>query len=353
MENSSSDHTRIAIYIICALLVIAALELAQPLIAPILSAIVIGVVLSPIVDLFCRLGVKSTVAAAATLLLFLIFALALIVALEPSISAAIAQAPLIWAELQSLVELAQDASSGLRNLQESVQDALEPAAQGVVATGDSGGDAGGGGADEEELPIPSLFDALSYGPAVLGAILMFLGTLYFFLASRTGLYRQVARTIPSWRTERLHAAERQVARYFLTITCINATFGILVTVAMMLLGMPQPGVWGIATFLMNFILYLGPAVLALALLIVGLVTFEGAISFAPVAIFLTFNMIEAQFATPTLVGQHMKLNPLLVFLSLIAWLWLWGPVGGLVAIPVLVWALVMFASKYRSDQAGA
>jgi predicted PurR-regulated permease PerM len=132
-----------------------------------------------------------------------------------------------------------------------------------------------------------------------------------------------------------------VSSYFLAITFVNAGFGTLVTLAMLVLGMPQPILWGIATFLLNFILYLGPALVAAALLIVGIVSFDGAYSFVPVAVFVMLNMVEAQFVTPSVVGQQMSLNPLLVFLSLVLWLWLWGPVGGLVAIPLLVWVLII------------
>ena len=99
--------------------------------------------------------------------------------------------------------------------------------------------------------------------------------------------------------------------------------------------------WGLAAFLLNFVLYLGPVVFAFALFIGGIVQFEGAISFLPAALYVAMNLTEGQFVTPALVGRHMKVNPLLVFLSLVFWLWLWGPIGGVVAIPFLVWTLFL------------
>ena len=142
----------------------------------------------------------------------------------------------------------------------------------------------------------------------------------------------------------LCAAEARVSKYFLAITIVNAAFGGLVTVALSMIGLPGAMVWGLVAFLANFILYLGPAVLAAALLLAGLIQFDGAMQFAPTAIFVTMNMIEGQFVTPSFVGKQMSVNPLLVFVSLSFWLWLWGPLGGLVAIPVLVWSLHVLES---------
>ena len=51
-------------------------------------------------------------------------------------------------------------------------------------------------------------------------------------------------------------------------------------------------------------------------------------------------MLEAQFVTPMVVGRTMTLNPFIVVLALIFWIWLWGPLGGFVAIPAL---LVVYA----------
>ncbi|MEJ6392173.1 AI-2E family transporter [Gymnodinialimonas sp. 2305UL16-5] len=332
MDQTSQRPVKVALVILCGLAVITALEFAQSILAPIVSAVVIGVVLSPLTDWLVKRGFHPAAAALTVLFLFLSAAAALVLALEPTLSSAIAQAPIIWSEFQGVVDLARGAISGIQDIQDTMSDVLVDEAN---AATDEGAPA------EANLPIPSVFDALSYGPALLGGMLVFVGTLYFFLASRSNLYGQIARAFSSVRVSTLHDAERQVSRYFLTITCINAGFGTLVTLAMMLLGVPQPVLWGIATFLLNYLLYLGPAMVAVSLLIVGVVTFDGALSFAPVAIFIGFNMIEAQFATPTLVGQHMSLNPLLVFLSLVGWLWLWGPIGGLVAIPLLVWILFM------------
>ena len=82
-------------------------------------------------------------------------------------------------------------------------------------------------------------------------------------------------------------------------------------------------------------------VLALALLIADLITFDGAYGFLPAALYLAMNATEGQFVTFVLVGRSMSVNPLLIFFSLVFWLWLWGPVGGFIAIPRLIWFTVV------------
>ena len=77
------------------------------------------------------------------------------------------------------------------------------------------------------------------------------------------------------------------------------------------------------------------------LFMVGLAEFDTlARSLLPVAVYLGINVIEAQFVTPMVIGRTMTLNPFVVVLALIFWIWLWGPLGGFIAIPAL---LVVYA----------
>ena len=170
--------------------------------------------------------------------------------------------------------------------------------------------------------------------------------LFFFLLTRKGIYSWLARFIGDRADteillQRFTQAERLVSRYFLTITVINAALGTALAGALALIGLPGPFIWGLTAALANFILYMGPMMVTGGLLIAGLVAFDGLMTFLPAVIFLSLNMIEAQFATPAFLGRHISVNPLLIFVSLVVWLWLWGPIGGIIAIPVLVIALVM------------
>ena len=77
------------------------------------------------------------------------------------------------------------------------------------------------------------------------------------------------------------------------------------------------------------------------LLVAGLTQFTGMMVLLPPLAFLTLNIIEAQFVTPAFVGQRLQLNPLAIFLAIVFGLWLWGPVGAIVSLPVVLWFGVM------------
>lgn len=317
--------------IIASVALFAALRFGQGIFAPLLTGLVLGIVCAPLADWIARTGLPRTLASLLVLGFLVLLIVALFLAIGPTINDAARSAPEIWREVTFLLESLRSTIAGVEDLQDSVSEAL--------------GESEGGGAQEEDgaepVDIPGVFDALALAPSLAAALMIFAGSFYFFLLSRSVLYAQVEGSILPWDSRMLLRAETRVSRYFLTITLINATFGTLIWLVMTLVGLPQPVLWGLAAFLFNFVLYIGPAALAVAFLVAGILSFEGAKSLLPAILYVSMNMTEGQFVTPTMVGRQMKVNPLMVFVSLVFWLWLWGPIGGVVAIPVLVWTLYL------------
>jgi predicted PurR-regulated permease PerM len=151
-------------------------------------------------------------------------------------------------------------------------------------------------------------------------------------------------TMPfSSHAAKLHAAriwksvEREVSHYFLVTGIINAGLGVTVGLALWALGVPMPHVWGIAVALLNYILFVGPAIGTIALLAASIINFDTAFQiFAPPAAYLAVNFIEANVVTPHFLGRRLKIAPLAIVLSLLFWGWLWGFPGLIIAIPALV-----------------
>lgn len=314
------------------------LWIAKELFAPILFAFVIGVVLSPLTDKFDRLGLPKGLSAMSSLFMILFLIVSIAFLLEPAVNRAITAAPTIVDEVNAIYYDIKRSLRGLEEVSENVNETLGNGGDKAPAEGEEGAAA----------PLPTVEQALFMAPAILSQIMIFAGTLFFFILTRTEIYDWIARRlVPDDRrietAHRLKAAEQQVGRYFLTICIINAGYAVVVSAAMMAIGLPSPILWGIAAGLLNFVLYLGPVTLLGALVVAGLIAFEGLYSFLPAATYFTINLIEAQFVTPTLVGRAMETNPLLIFLALVAFLWLWGPLGGIIAIPLLLWVQVLVA----------
>jgi predicted PurR-regulated permease PerM len=334
---------QIAIWFMALVVALGVMKIAAPLFAPIVLALVMGVVLSPFSEQIDRLGTPPALSAFLTLMIALAIILVLLVMIEPVVTRAVGRAPIIWAELRDTVSTIRDTLRGLDAMSDQVEEALNDPAPGEALSDGA----------EEKVAVPTLTDALWLAPSFAARIMIFIGTLYFFLLSRAEVYEWLTRSDIAVSAREMLEAEHEVSRYFLTITVINAGFGTLYAAVFWWLGLPYPILWGFVAFLANYILYLGPAVFAATLFVGGIVSFDGPLSFAPGVVYICLNMIEGQFVTPSLVGRQMAVNPLLVFLSLVFWLWMWGPVGGIIAIPLLVWALALRKRRKPRDAAPA
>lgn len=343
---SGDPILRVAVIVIAMTLGFGALKLAADIFAPMVLGVVAGVIFAPLTDVIERWGLPAGLASAIVLILGVSGLAVLIVLLEPLAWRVIDALPSIKWEVRSVIEEFKSIVRGLDSVNREVEEALG------TEMPDSQDKEGSDG------PMPTLSGTLYQAPVVLAQILIFGGTLFFFLLTRKGIYRWLARWIGTSRDtaiilQRFTTAERLVARYFLTITMVNTGLGVILGTALAVIGLPGPILWGIAAALLNFILYAGPIVVIGGLLLAGLIVFDGLMMLAPAAIFLTINMIEAQFVTPAMVGKHVAVNPLLIFVSLVVWLWLWGPIGGIVAIPVLVMVLVMLDVFESEDSVDA
>ena len=95
--------------------------------------------------------------------------------------------------------------------------------------------------------------------------------------------------------------------------------------------------WGGLAALFNFIPFLGPVITMALLGLAGLATFDTLLEASfPVLAFMGISFLEANLITPTIVGRRMTLNPLAIILAVSFWIWLWGPVGGVIGLPLLI-----------------
>jgi predicted PurR-regulated permease PerM len=130
--------------------------------------------------------------------------------------------------------------------------------------------------------------------------------------------------------------ESQVAHYLGTVAVINIVLGCVVAGLIYVLGLPNAALWGTVTALLNFAPYVGPAVTAIVLFLVGLNeygTLGGAL--IPSLAFLAITTLEGQVITPLLLGQRLDLSPVVVFVSVMVLGWMWGMIGALMAVPIM------------------
>jgi predicted PurR-regulated permease PerM len=184
---------------------------------------------------------------------------------------------------------------------------------------------------------------------VAGAVMMFI-LLYFLLVSGDLFLRKLVHVMPTWAEKRkaVRVARRvqgDLGGYLGTITAINLALGVAEWTAMALLGMPNAVLWGVMALFLNFIPYLGAVVGTGVVALVAALTFdEGAFWLVPPLVYFAITAAEGYFVTPMVLGQRLRLNPVVILLGLLFWGWMWGIAGVFLAVPLLV-ALKIFSEN--------
>ncbi len=196
---------------------------------------------------------------------------------------------------------------------------------------------------------PDPWKSLTATPKMLASVLAVVLLTFFFMTFGENLQRNAIALLPTRQRKKLtvdilQSIELEISRYVLTITIINSLLGLAVAGSLYALGLAtqEALLWGTVAALLNFAPYVGPLIGVALMLLMGFVTFEGLwpdyewSPLAPAAIYLALHTIEGQIVTPIVLGRRMALSPLVLILALMLFGWLWGIVGLLLAVPLLV-----------------
>ncbi|HEV2843914.1 MAG TPA: AI-2E family transporter [Thermoanaerobaculia bacterium] len=176
---------------------------------------------------------------------------------------------------------------------------------------------------------------------VANGMIMFI-LLYFLLASGDMFLRKLIRVMPSLSDKKraveiARQIETEISAYLSMITLINVLLGLAVWGIMSLIGIPNPLLWGVLATFTNYIPYLGAIIMIIVLAMVGFITFDdiGQALLAPGA-FVGLNILESYILTQLILCRRLTLNPVVIFLGLTFWGWLWGITGAVLAVPIMV-----------------
>src|SRR6202158_1751659 len=165
--------------------------------------------------------------------------------------------------------------------------------------------------------------------------------LFFLLVSGDIFLHRLVEILPRFGSKRQvveisQQIQRDISAYLITITIMNAAVGIAMAVAMWLTGVGDPILWGTVAFLLNYVPILGTALGVLIFLLAGLLTVETLWqALLPAGLYIGLHLIEGQTVTPMLLARRFALNPVLVIISLVFWIWMWGIPGVILAVPML------------------
>lgn len=314
----SDRAQRVMLLILTMIAVPIALYLGKPVIAPIVFALVVGIVVSPLAERLATIGVPRVGIAILLLLVTTSLIGLLVLMVEPLLNMLIEQLPRLKAAAARWIDTLSGVLRGIETISKEIEAA------------------NGGGESDAKTALPSVRDALWLAPNFGAQFFIFIGTLFFFVLTRNDIYAIVGNLEP-----KLRKADRAVARYFAAVTLVNACLGTITALVMLTIGVEYAMLWGLAAAVLNYMLYLGPFMIICGLIISGLLQFTGAFALLPAAAYLLINFSEANFVTPWVVGQRLSMNPLGIFIAIVFGLWLWGPVGAIVALPVMLWFEVL------------
>ncbi len=326
---SGQSVPRWAVVGIFLLLLVAGIAYARDFLMPVVLGFLLALVFSPVRRFLERRGIPAGVSA-----LLIVGSLVALLASGLMLLAGPVQG---W--IEDAPAIAQELEWKTRNLFGGAKAVIE-ASQTVDEVTSAGADP-----DVQEVVVkePGLFANLAWvAPAYLAQTVLTLVLLLFLLASGDMFYEKIVHVLPSFRDKRqamriAHDIERKLSRYLFTISLINAALGLAVGVTMLLLGMPNPLLFGVIAFGLNFVPYLGALAGIGATLVAGLLTFDQPTqALLPGLAYFALTAIEGQFVTPYFVGRRLEMNTVVIFLSITFWAWLWSVMGMLLAVPLLV-----------------
>lgn len=342
-EVTAYEHDLIVRYAIVGIFVIlatASLALTKVIAMPVTAGVIFGLVLGPLVDLLARNRVPQHAAAALVVLLFIGLLFGAIAILAVPVAGWSDQAPAMMAALQGKLA--------------GVFAFMDEFKRGIASIT-------GKGAELSVSQGNPLFDIALTSSAAAGGMLIFVATIYFWLATRRHLKARVLRLCLGRGARRsagsfFEEIEARVARYFALVTLINLGMGVLTMAIAWLAGLPFPVFWGALAFLLNYLAFIGPIVVAILLLAGALLDAPSILAALwPAAAYYVLHLVEGNAVTPVFVGNRLTISPFLVFIAFIFWLWLWGPAGAVLSTPIVIVAMVAqeeFA-RYRREKAKA
>lgn len=321
--------SQIAIIGLFSLAVLSVLFIGRVLIVPVVLAVVIATILGPAVSRLKKRGVPRVLSAITIVLLVFGIMVFLAVTLTTPLTDWIGRASelgwMLRSKLQSFsqpISALQDIYSELQNVGASTNGAdptieVKPAGESSIV----------------ETALAILTPALSQ-------LLIFFVSLIFYLIYKEDFKNFVVMTFAT-RGMRIkilrtyNTIESRLSRYFSTFSLINVGLAVVTTIAMWLVGMPNPLLWGVLAGLLNYLPYLGPAIVTVALAVAALLSFNTLPeALLPPLIYTLIHVLEGEFITPSILGYSLAINPFFLFLAVIFWTWMWGPAGAFLAVPI-------------------
>jgi len=193
----------------------------------------------------------------------------------------------------------------------------------------------------------SLFGALSQ---VLSNTFLIILTIVFILLEASSFPLKVRAMMGNAEHSLEHFDRfiQSVNQYVAIKAVVSLVTGLVIAIALAIIGVDYPILWGFLAFLLNFIPNIGSIIAAVPAVLLAMIQLGWAAALASSIVYLLVNLVVGSMIEPRLLGKGIGLSALVVFLSLIFWGWLLGPVGMLLSVPLTITVKIALESNERS-----
>ena len=342
--------------------VVAGIYFGRPVLMPLALAVLMAFALAPLVGLLKRWHLGQVAPVLISVLLAVVVLTSLGGFMGSQLAKLAAELPRYQTNLahkiQSVVGGAANNNTIMR-LNKTVETLAEQ------VTGSSKAEETAGVTPDDPIkPIPVIIRRTSVAPwsiaqTVLGPLLEPLGLIVlvlvfvgFILLQKDDLRDRIVRLAGSRDMQRttiaLDEAASRLSRYMFLQTGVNICFGLLIGIGLWLIGIPNPGLWGLMSGLMRFVPYVGVPLASLFPLALALAVDPGwSMLVQAMILYFVVDAVTGQAIEPFLYGRSMGLSAVAVVVAAAFWTWLWGPVGLLLSTP-LTMCFVVFSRHVES-----
>jgi predicted PurR-regulated permease PerM len=348
VQHAEIVRTR-ALIILASLAVIATLYFGAEFLIPVAMAIVLNVLFRPVVRVFERARIPTTVAATIVVLGLMALLAAIAWGVGQPMKRWINQAPENFAAAEGKLQRLRAPIEKVSNVVSKAENAVQG-----PTTGPTSQPAGAAPAPVQPPgpPLGMASGVLGTTTQVLGGLAEVLLLLFLLLASG-GMFFQKLLHVLKRRDDKEIAddvvteAERVTLRYIVATAMINVGQATVIGLLMWWLGMPTPLLWAGFTFIFEFVPYLGAAAMIVLITATSIATFDsaGKILLPPLAYFVV-TTLQNNLVSPIAYGKQLRLNPVAVLIGVMFWWYVWGVAGAFLAVPIIAMTKV-FASKHE------
>ncbi|MBX2797732.1 MAG: AI-2E family transporter [Myxococcales bacterium] len=317
-----SSAVRAVVVVASAVVILAGLDAAEQIILPILLAVFLSIVSLPAVRALNRLGLPNPIAIA----IVVVLAAGVLVGVTSIFAGTVRQFTTNISGYD--IALRDQANHFLVHTVGMSQEQAREQLNEVLAL------------VTPEAVMRAVTQSLNRLLAVMGSVLIVVVTLTFILLEASEIEQKirVAFGNDAQPAGPFSNTGQRISRYLIIKTAVSAVTGISAGILCEVVGVDLPVMWGLIAFMLNYIPTLGSIVAAVPPAILALVSLDGSHAIAIAIGYLAINVTLGNFVEPRLLGNNLGLSPLVVFLSLVFWGWLWGPVGMLLCVPLTVMA---------------